>query len=702
MKNRYCQAEASRVVARYGAAVGEDLALRTYTSRLLGAEPKLVLHGGGNTSVKTTWTDLLGRTVAALYVKASGHDMATIEPAGHVGLELAYLKSLHQRETLCDEVMVNAFRTHLFDAGAPTPSIETLMHAFIDAKFIDHTHADAILALTNQVDGARLVRAALGAEVLILDYVRAGFELAKAVWVALAARPKARAIVLMQHGVVSWGQTAKEAYDTMIGLVTQAESYLDAAATRPLQPLVHTPLDLAHRRLRSVAPLVRGVVSPATADPDRPWRRMICQPLVTRQVLDLVDLDRGQQVAMTAAITGDHLIRTKALPMWVEDPDYDDLQKLHQQLKRAVADYSRRYDDYVRAHRQRLAPQLKRFDPLPRVVLLPGLGALCWGPDVEAARIVAHITDQSLAVKAQVAAMGSYRGLADHHLFDMEYHRLQHAKLAGLVEPPLAGSVALVTGAAGAIGAGVCRGLLAKGCHVAATDVESDRLASLADELAESHGRRIIGCRLDVTDPDSVVAGFGDVIEAFGGIDLIVVNAGAALVSTLARMDLAAFGKLAKVNIQGTLLLLQAAAHHFARQRTGGDIVVISTKNVFAPGAGFGAYSATKAASHQLGRIASLELAELDVRVNMVAPDAVFADGSRKSGLWKQVGPDRMKARGLDEAGLEAYYRNRNLLKARITADHVAKAVLYFATRQTPTTGATIPVDGGLPDATPR
>jgi NAD(P)-dependent dehydrogenase (short-subunit alcohol dehydrogenase family) len=344
---------------------------------------------------------------------------------------------------------------------------------------------------------------------------------------------------------------------------------------------------------------------------------------------------------------------------------------------------------------------VERTDPKPRVVLLPGLGALCAGEDVRAADIAADITRQTLAVKAQIAAMGDYDGLPEGDLFAMEYYTLQHAKLQAQ-RPPLAREVAIVTGAAGAIGSGIVRGLLREGCHVAATDLAGAPLDSLVAELRAEYGERITGVALDVTDPASVGAGFAQVCATFGGVDLLVINAGLAHVATLGELELEAFRRVARVNVEGTLLLLKEAERVFAMQRTGGDIVLVSTKNVFAPGAGFGAYSATKAASHQLARIASLELAAQDVRVNMVAPDAVFSDGARKSGLWQEVGPGRMKARGLDEKGLEEFYQNRNLLKARVTADHVANAVLFFATRSTPTTGATLPVDGGLPDATPR
>jgi NAD(P)-dependent dehydrogenase (short-subunit alcohol dehydrogenase family) len=267
---------------------------------------------------------------------------------------------------------------------------------------------------------------------------------------------------------------------------------------------------------------------------------------------------------------------------------------------------------------------------------------------------------------------------------------------------PLKSKVALVTGAAGAIGYGICQGLLENGCHLAATDLAGEKLDGLLADLKEIADDRVIAVGLDVTDKASVTQGFENIIQTWGGIDIAVVNAGIAMVSHLKEMDLEAFRRLEKVNVEGALLTLSELARHFILQGTGGDIIVISSKNVPSPGAGFGAYSATKAACHQLGRIASIELAQHGVRVNMVAPDAVFSEGKYKSGLWEEIGPDRMRARGLDEKGLREYYRNRNLLKATVTGRHVSNAVLFFATRQTPTTGATIPVDGGLPDATPR
>jgi NAD(P)-dependent dehydrogenase (short-subunit alcohol dehydrogenase family) len=277
-----------------------------------------------------------------------------------------------------------------------------------------------------------------------------------------------------------------------------------------------------------------------------------------------------------------------------------------------------------------------------------------------------------------------------------------HAEKKDETDLPLRNKVALVTGAAGAIGNGICRGLLDNGCRVAASDLPGEKLDNFAADLNQYRPERAIGVPIDVTNLKSLDAGLTQIIQTWGGIDILVVNAGIAMVSRLKDMELEPFQKLEKVNIEGTLLTLRETAKHFILQAIGGDIVIISTKNVPSPGAGFGAYSATKAACHQLGRIASLELAEFGIRVNMVAPDGVFSEGKYKSGLWATVGPDRMKARELDEKGLAEYYRNRNLLKIQITGKHVAKAVLFFVTRQTPTTGITLPVDGGLPDATPR
>jgi rhamnose utilization protein RhaD (predicted bifunctional aldolase and dehydrogenase)/NAD(P)-dependent dehydrogenase (short-subunit alcohol dehydrogenase family) len=701
MESRWSDSQAKALADKYGE--DHELSLRTYSSRLLGREPSLVLHGGGNTSVKGHAVDVFGERVPAIFVKASGQDLATIEPEGHPPLDLAYMRRLRVLGDLSDVQMRNEIRTHLFRAEDRTPSIEALVHAFLPPRFIDHTHADAILALTNREGGAQVVRDALGNQVIVLPYVRPGFQLAKAAADAFDANPGACAMVWMHHGLLTWGDSARESYERTIDLVSRAERFLAESATRRVTAAAGTPTSgVAAERLGSVAPIVRGVLGRASLNRGGALRRAVLRALADDRLLGWLDQPGARDLFVSPPLTSDHLIRTKAFPLWIEAPDFAHPDRLRDQVANAVSRYVGEYDAYVDRNRGTIPPGMKAFDPCPRVLMLPGAGALCVGPDLDAATVAADITAHTLAVKMQIwAGGGRYEGLDEREFVEMEYHVLQAAKLADR-PGALHGHVALVTGAAGAIGAGICRTLLAHGCLVVVTDLPGDPLDSLAAELDAVAGARVLAVPMDVTDPQSVAQGFAAASMQWGGVDIVIVNAGIAHVSPLDAMDLEAFRRLERVNIEGTLLLLAEAGRHFRHQGTGGDVVLVSTKNVFAPGAKFGAYSATKAASHQLARIASLELADIDVRVNMVSPDAVFGDAGRKSGLWKAVGPDRMRARGLDEAGLEEYYRSRNLLKTRVTAEHVANAVMFFVTRQTPTTGATLPVDGGLPDATPR
>lgn len=702
MKNRWSQKEASQFLVRYKAKWGAELALRTYSTRLIGAEPNLVLHGGGNTSVKGHRTNILGGRKAALFVKASGFDMAAIEPEGHTALDFEYLSKLFNLDELSNPQMLNELCTHLFDFKSATPSIESLVHAFIPKTFIDHTHADSVLALTNRPDGENIVEDALGKDVIILKYVKPGFDLAKASAEAFSRNPDARGMVWMNHGLVTWGDTAQKSYDATIELVTRAEKYLSSNGAKLLKIVPSAAVSSAENRAVFAAPIIRGLLARPDKNPEKPFRRVILESLINREVLNFLGSQEGKKLALSPPLTTDHLIRTKALPLWIDSPAESNSGKLRNQLAKAIKKYSRDYAEYLKRNSARMNPELTPLDPFPRVIFLSGVGVFCAGTDSNEARIARDITEHTIKVKAQLAVAKDYQGLPEEHLFDMEYEVFQHRKLRSCNFTSLAGRVGVVTGGAGAIGSGIARGLLEEGCSVAVTDLDGENLGCLVSDLKREFGERVIGVQMDVTDVASVAQGYGEIIRTWGGFDLVVVNAGIGLVSSLATMELGRFRKLEEVNVEGTMLVLSQAAQFFERQAMGGDIVLVSTKNVISPGAQFGAYSATKAAAHQLGRVASLELAPIGVRVNMVAPDAVFGEKERRSGLWAEVGPGRMKARGLDEDGLEEYYRDRNLLKAKITARHVANAVLYFATHQTPTTGATLPVDGGLPDATPR
>jgi rhamnose utilization protein RhaD (predicted bifunctional aldolase and dehydrogenase)/NAD(P)-dependent dehydrogenase (short-subunit alcohol dehydrogenase family) len=678
-----------------------------YATRLLGTDPDLALHGGGNTSFKTTVADLTGRNSEALFIKASGCDMGKATKDDFVIIDRLRLEPLKQNTRLEDSVMAAIFTTSLLYPHPCKPSIETLLHVFLPFTCIVHTHPAPILTLTNRQGSHVCINEAFSQPVAVIDYAEVGILLARSAVEAVNGVPGCRGLLIRHHGLVTWGADAREAFNGTVALVEEAgkwiASHRNAVAVSAARS---SSVETARERYRELAPLIRGCLTPGTETDTT--RNSICMTHhVDKEILAILDDESLPDLMASTPLTADHIIRVRRLPLLLHNPDINNIDLFRERLTTALAVYSNSYEQFVEMEQKRLhhSSQFDSINYIPYVVLIPGLGIVCTGRTLSDARIAGDITLQGFAVKKQIVETGgTYEELGNEHCFNMEFRSYQRAKVSSPHgDSPLRGRIVLVTGAAGAIGSGICASLLQNGCQVAVSDLPGEPLMKLVDDFIATFDRdTVIAVPIDVTDEQSIHEGFSSINERFGGIDAIVVNAGIAHVAMLAEMELEAFRRLEKVNTEGTLLTIREAAQLFELQNTGGDIVLISTKNVFAPGASFGAYSATKAASHQIARIASLELAPIDVRVNMVAPDAVFSHGSHKSGLWATVGPDRMKSRGLDQAGLEEYYRNRNLLKSKVTAEHVAAAVQFFLTRQTPTTGATIPVDGGLPDATPR
>ncbi len=693
MKNRYDSAEAKAYVARYPDLPAE-LALRVYTSRLIGAEADLVLHGGGNTSVKAVVGDLLGDERQVLFIKGSGWDLASIEPAGFPALDLDYLRRLRSLDRLEDEEMVNQFRTHMLDSRSPNPSIETLVHAFLPHRFIDHTHADAVVALTNQDDGDRHVRRALGDSVGILPFIMPGFPLAKAVAELYESRPEIDGIVLMHHGIFTFADDARTAYERMIHYVTQAEEYIADQQRRKKRASASAPPP-SPPPLERALPLLRGSLN-------RQGGPFLLHLRQQERILAALNRPDARDLFATGVLTPDHVIRTKNLPLFLDLAGLEG-RAAEQRIATELAAYQQAYDAYFAAQTAAKKVSRVKLDNLPRVFLIPGLGLVTAGRTPKEARIAADIAEHTLRAKEWADAVGGYRPLDDGHIFDMEYWSLEQAKLGRATHPPLTGQIALVTGGGGAIAVGIGRQLLAAGAQVALTDIDRPRLDRVAAKLSgEFAADRVLSLEMDVTDPVSVRAALARVASWAGGLDILVPNAGIAHVARLEALATADLERVVRVNLFGVFEVIKAAVPFFRRQGTGGAVVINSSKNVFDPGAAFGAYSASKAAAHQLGKIAALELAELGVRVNMINADAVFDEGDISSGLWDVVGPDRMRARNLDPQGLKEYYRQRNLLQTTVRADDVGRAVVFFASGQTPTTGATLPVDGGIPAAFPR
>jgi rhamnulose-1-phosphate aldolase/alcohol dehydrogenase len=707
MESRWSDREAEEYVERFAPRWGEALALRVYTSRLIGRDPDLVMHGGGNTSLKGTVTTLVGDRVEALFVKGSGWDLDAIEPPGLPGVDLAHLRRLRALDALSDEEMVNQLRTHLFDAGAPNPSVETLLHAFLPHRFIDHTHADIALVLTNQprAEAEALARESFGPRWGVVPYIMPGFALAKLAAEVFERDPGAEGLVLLNHGLFTFADDARTAYERMIAGVDRAERFVRAQARTAARVTVASGFDPGPARAAAarLAPVLRGVLAEPTGSGDRPWCRMVLEHRASAPLLaDLAAADAAQ-LALAGPLTPDHVIRTKGPALFLGDGlPLDDDGALRERVAAAVASYRARYDAYFETNRGRAPGALTKLDSLPRVVLVPGVGILAAGRTKADARIAADIAEHTVPAKALANGIGRYTALADADLFDMEYWSLEQAKLGKAKDAVLAGQVALVTGGAGAIGVGVCRALLAAGAHVVVADLERERIDAVVAELDPKRRGLAAGVVMNVTDEASVTAGLADTCRLYGGLDILVLNAGVAHVSAIETMEPAAFRRVIDVNLVGYFLVLREAAKVLRRQGTGGNVIVNSSKNVFAPGAEFGAYSASKAGAHQLGKVAALELAAAGIRVNMVNADAVFGDARHPSGLWQEVGPSRARSRGLDPAALQDYYRERNLLKTTVTAEHVGNAVVFFASNLTPTTGATLPVDGGVADAFPR
>lgn len=669
----------------------DGLDVLVYTSRLIGASPNLVLWGGGNSSAKVTGKDHAGRPTRILYIKGSGSDMKTITAQQFTPLRSDDLLPLISRQAMTDEDMVAYQAKSTLEPGAPKPSIETLLHAFIPATHIYHTHADAICTLTDVPNSQEVIRKIYGEEIVVVSYLRPGFLLSKRTGEAVSRHPNARAVILDKHGLITWGESAKAAYLDTIKYVTMAERYIGSKQPRRLRP--RAPIRAAALRRREVAavlaPVLRGEVSRAKPVvllyDDRP------------EVLEFTH--SADPKTLTGPFTPDHLLYTKPWPLAVDRAASRDERTLLLELPKALERYRTRYVQYFAKYK---TPGVTMGDPNPRIILIPGVGMFTTGKNRRETMIARDLYLHTMGVIRTAEALGGYRPLPPRDLCDFEYWPMENYKLT--LAPPektLSRRIALITGAAGGIGRAIAERLLAEGAVAAMTDVDVDATRKLAEEYNRRFGDgHAVGIEMDVTDERSVRRAFTETVLTFGGLDIFVSNAGIAHCAPVDRLSRADWERSVAVNATGHLLTSQEAIRIMRSQGLGGAIVVISTKNVLAPGQDFGAYSASKAAQNQLAKIMAIENARYGIRVNMVNPDAVFLN----SGLWSpEIRAERAKAHGISIDQVEDFYAKRNLLGAKILPQDVAEAVLFFASnRSSKTTGAVLPVDGGVKDAFPR
>jgi len=702
MENRYNENYVQELIARYP-DIAEELIRRTYTARLIGADPALVHGGGGSSSLKLRQKNILGEEQEYLYVKGRGVDLAQIDPAGFVALDLAVLIKFRRLENIDDAEMDNQLQMRKLQPSPLNPTVESFLHAFLPHRYIDHTHADSILILTNQPGGRGLVRDLLGPRVAVLPYSMSGLPLAKAAADQCDRHPDLEAIVIVNHGIYTFGADAETSYTRMIDCVRRAEAFIEKKL--PVRPPASPQADRAASEKRKslaavLAPFIRGACAH-----DIQEGRLCRFKVEFRSVPDLLDatiVDDIQTLCDSGVLTPAHAAWTKNWYIYLDSLPQQ-IEEIGPLLTRKIDQFTERYHRYFQEHHRIKGAPCRELDPYPRVFVVQGLGLFALGISQREAIVAANIAKHTVHAKLQAGAIGAYVPIADSHIFEMEYRRLQQKKAVQHLRQVLLGQIALITGGGGAIGCGIADRLLAAGAAVVISDIDESRLQKVYVYLRDRHPAGEIEClAFDVADYTTVTSAYAEISRRLGGVDIVVPNAGIAHVATIEDLDPQHLDQAIDVNLKGTFNTIKAAIPVFRRQGTGGSVVVISTKNVFDPGAAFGAYSASKAGAHQISKIAALELASLGVRVNMINPDAIFGDENISSNLWDRIGPERMKARGLDYKGLQEYYRNRNLLKARVLAEHVGNAVVFFASDQTPTTGASLPVDGGIPAAFPR
>lgn len=642
------------------------LSLRVYTSRLLGQDPSLVLHGGGNTSVKDRVKNLFGEEEDVLYIKGSGWDLATIESAGFPAVRMKPLMRLRELNALGDVEMMNELRAQLINTQAPDPSVETLLHAYLPHRFVDHTHANAVLTLTNQPDGEKRIRELYGSRMGIVPYIMPGFLLAKACAEVYESNPKVQGLILLKHGIFSFGDTAKESYDLMLEFVQRAEEWVAGRKTHGVNSKKQAPSSTAKEsvtlKIRQEL-LRRGFPCVLAVDSSEPS-------------LALVNHDRVDEITQRGPVTPDHVIRTKRLPVVIREAE-----KIPALLDR----YATEYTAYFERNSALRGVTRQKLDVFPRVFLVPDFGVVTVGGTQKEANIALDIYRHTAQVLLAAEQIGTYEALPEADIFDVEYWVLEQAKLKlGPKKLPLSGKVAIVTGGSSGIGAAIVEMYLEQGATVHIWDLKENELP----KPGKGSGG-VYFSSVDVTNRERVSSATKKAVQLSGGIDILVVNAGIFPSShSIEEITGREWDSSLQVNLSGAFHTVAEVLPWMKNQGTGGDIVFIASKNVPAPGKQAAAYSVAKAGQTQLARVLALEAGAYGIRVNMLHPHLIF-----DTGIWSpEVLDKRAKSYGMS---VEEYKRN-NLLKTELCRKDVAKAAFalvsgYFSK----TTGAQIPLDGG-------
>ena len=685
MRNQWDEYQAKATVAQYK-DVSEDIALRVYTSRLIGADPSLVLHGGGNTSVKSVTTNTIGEEVNVLYVKGSGWDLDTLEPPGLPGVQLDHLVKLRKLDCLNDEDMVNEQRTHLLDAASPNPSVETLLHAFLPHKFIDHSHADAILVIADQPNAESLCENIYGDTMGIVPYIMPGFDLAKAAAEVYEKNPDVKGLVLISHGLFTFGNTAKESYDRHIEAVQQAEDFIASYGKKKLSPINAKITSDVGEMLSSIGPCLRGLFSEETG---QNWLIHYREDPAACAFASSLECKDWSQIGTA---TPDHVIRTKQKPLLLNPKHLNDPEKLRKEISGALEEYKNNYHKYFKINAQSKGVDKKELDPLPRIILVAGLGLVTIGKSVRETEIAADIYQHTIDIIKKSFDIGQFAPLKDNDLFDMEYWSLEQAKL-GKNKPAVAqGKIVYITGAASGIGLATAKLFAENGASLFLVDLDQETLVSEVEKLREQFKTGIAFQVVDVTAEKEVEKSFEYLTKIFGGLDILISNAGNAIRGKIGEVDSATLRKSFELNFFAHQTLASQAVQLFQKQKTGGVLMFNASKAAFNPGKDFGPYALPKA-----GVIALMKQYAVDYGKDGIRSNAVNADRIRTKLFTKEVLAERSTARGLTP---DEYFKS-NLLETEVFDTDVAKGFFDTALAEK-TTGSVIVVDGGNIAASPR
>jgi len=649
----------------------DPLGLRVYTSRLLGSDPALVLHGGGNTSVKATATDIFGDEIELLYVKGSGWDLGTIEKPGFAPVRLDVAQRMAEFATLSDGDMVKTLRSALLDPAAPNPSVETILHAIIPFTFVDHSHADAVVTIMNTPDGEARVRELYGPNMFIVPYVMPGFILARTVYEMTRNVDWAKldGILLLNHGVFTFANDAKTSYEHHIDIVTKAEEYLTTHATAKNPAATRKPEDLLTlAKVRRAVSRARGTALLARRDDSE----------ATVRFSNMQNID---EIATRGLLTPDHVLRTRRVPVVLSGGEEADVEA---DIARYVHEYAAYFERNLKIYHAAFGEKaLQKLDPAPRWAVWPGHGTVAFAPNPRDTAIINDITVHTQEAIQRAEGISGWHTLDEFAIFEVEYWELEQAKAAiqNKASAPLQGKIAIVSGAASGIGRACVEALAAQGAAVTALDINP----AITTQFDTPN---ILGQVCDVTDDKQLQEAVEETARTFGGLDIVICNAGMFPKSqTIADMDSGAWARSMALNLTSHQRLIQSAIPYL---KVGVDaaVVIIASKNVPAPGPGAGAYSVAKAGLTQLARVAALELGGDGIRVNVLHPNAVF-----DTGIWT---PDVLESRAKSYGISVDEYKRNNLLKAEITSHDVAALACAMAGPLfSKTTGAQLPIDGG-------